>query len=695
MTARVAIDIGGTFTDVILSNDKYEILAAAKIPSHSDRPQEPFFKGFRDVLERAGVDTAEVLEILHGTTLVTNVLLEGKTAKVGLFVTRGFRHLLEIGRQQRPSLYHLDRERPTPLVSYEDIIEIKERVSSTGKTIVPLDEKRARNVVSRLEKNNIHALAVSLLFSYMNPDHERRLKRLVRRKFRGLPAFLSSEISPEFREFERTSTTVISAAVAPKVLSYLRAIGEGLAKNGIRPHLGIMHSGGGVMGVEEAIRRPHALIESGPAAGIIGAEHLARILNLEKIIAFDMGGTTAKAGLVLGKRAQFSQEFEVGGELHHGGRVRGSGYPVRTPMVDVVECGAGAGSMAWIDKGGHLKVGPRSAGAYPGPACYGKGGTEATVADAQLVLGRLSADGFLGGEMPLHPELAERAVQRNIGRPLNMSLEEAAAGILEVANASMLRILRLVSIARGHDPRAFTLVAYGGAGPMHATALAEKMSIGHVVIPRLPGLFSTVGLLCADRSTDFVATAMIPVKRLSPLKRLIGGLQKQARAWFLESGASTKDRKTELSADLRYLHQSYEINLPLPGPVVSAGWVRSVERDFHKKHAQTYGLAAPGDDIQVVHLRLRASLPRAKPRLRSYEPGGDSFGQSKPSPRYVWFRGKPRRCRVFDRSSLQAGRNFRGPMIIQETDSTTVVDPGWSVRVDSQGNLHLRKMRVS
>lgn len=445
------------------------------------------------------------------------------------------------------------------------------------------------------------------------------------------------------------------------------------------------------MNAAEAVRRPHALIESGPAAGIIGAEHLARILNLKKIIAFDMGGTTAKAGLVLGKRAQFSQEYEVGGELHHGGRVRGSGYPVRTPMVDVVECGAGAGSMAWIDKGGHLKVGPRSAGAYPGPACYGKGGTEATVADAQLVLGRLSADGFLGGEMPLHPELAERAVHRNIGRPLNMGLEEAAVGILEVANASMLRILRLVSIARGHDPRAFTLVAYGGAGPMHATALAEKMSIGHVVIPRLPGLFSTVGLLCANRSTDFVATAMIPLKGRSSLKRLIGRLRKQARAWFLKNGARAKDRKMELSADLRYLHQSYELNLPLPGPVVSAGWVRSVERDFHKKHAQTYGLAAPGEDIQVVHIRLRASLPRAKPRSRSFEPGRNSFRKSKPSQRYVWFQGKPQRCRVYDRSSLRVGRTLRGPVIIQEKESTTVVDPGWRVRVDRQGNLLLRK----
>ena len=692
MTLRIAIDIGGTFTDVILYDAGSRRLAATKVPSGAAEPALAFLKGLAEVLEISGKKPDEVRELVHGTTIVTNALLEGKTARIGLLVTRGFRDLLEIGRQQRPSLYHLDRDRPPPLVSPEDIEEIRERVSSAGEIIIPLDERDAAAKISKYEKKRVGALAVSLLFSYIRPDHERLLKKLVRRRL-GKPAvFLSSEISPEFREFERTSTTVISAAVSPTVVSYLKAIQGQLKKiRKANTRLEIMHSGGGILSTEEAMKKPHTLIESGPAAGLIGAADLVSRLKLQKVIALDMGGTTAKAGLLWNGKLPFSQEYEVGGELHHGGRFRGSGYPVRTPMIDIVECGAGAGSIAWLDRGGHLKVGPRSAGADPGPACYGKGGDKPTVADAHLILGRLTPYGLMGGEIPLYPELSQKAVSRDVGRPLNMATEEAAAGILEVANASMLRILRLISVTRGHDPRNFVLLAYGGAGPMHAVELAGKLSIRHVIVPLMPGLFSTWGLLCAERSTDFVGTAMVPLEDLSVLKRLTEKLCHRARRWFERNGIEGKDRDTTLSFDLRYFHQNYELNLALSSSSLTRETIRSVRDDFHKTHAETYGLSAPGEPIQVVHVRLRASTPRPRIPHQALRLQSESNERRSPAGRSVWLKGKFRECRIFGRSELPAGRVFRGPMIIHERESTTVVEPDWTIEVDDRGLIHLRR----
>ncbi|MEA3420076.1 MAG: hydantoinase/oxoprolinase family protein, partial [Acidobacteriota bacterium] len=368
--------------------------------------------GLTRVLQLARKDISEVDVLIHGTTIVTNALLEGNLARVGLLVTQGFRDLLEIGRQQRPSLYDLTKDRMPPLIHRDCVMEIQERISSNKKIILPLDKKQAVTQIRTLKKQNLDVLAIALLFSFYNPKHEKILKKLAYKLFDKRFIFLSSQVSPEFREFERTSTTVIASAVAPRVVNYLHAIQTKLKyQKRKQVNLRIMHSGGGTLSTYEAEKRPHTLIESGPAAGLIGAAHLSKTLNLSRVLAFDMGGTTAKAGMILNGKLQYSQEYEVGGEFHHGGRQKGSGYPVRTPMIDVVECGAGAGSTAWIDSGGHLKVGPQSAGAVPGPACYGKGGKNPTVTDAHLILGRLSADNFLGGEMPLYPKISEMAIK--------------------------------------------------------------------------------------------------------------------------------------------------------------------------------------------------------------------------------------------------------------------------------------------
>ncbi|MFU8772920.1 MAG: hydantoinase/oxoprolinase family protein, partial [Anaerolineales bacterium] len=457
---RVSIDIGGTFTDVILFDDESGLLWSNKVSSDPKDPADPFIHGLKKTLKTAKTDISQVDHLIHGTTVVTNALFEGKIAKVGLLVTDGFGDILEIGRQKRPDLYNLSAHKLPPIVPRSRVREVIERVAANGEVLIPLDEVDARSKLLELADAGIETLAIVLLFSFKNIDHELKLTELASTLFPDVPIFPSHQILAEFREYERTSTTVIAAAVAPRVISYMHSIKERLNDiGGIEDRLMIMHSGGGTLTATEAATRPHTLVESGPAAGLIASCRLAQTLDLPQAIAFDMGGTTAKSGLLLEGKPQFSTEYEVGGEVHASGRVSGSGYPLRSPMIDVIECGAGAGSIAWVDAGYHLKVGPHSAGANPGPACYGLGGSEPTVTDAHLILGRLAPDSFLGGELLLQSDLAEQAITSRICEKLNMTLEIAATGILAIVNANMQRILRVVTVARGQDPRDFTLIA--------------------------------------------------------------------------------------------------------------------------------------------------------------------------------------------------------------------------------------------
>jgi len=687
---RIAIDTGGTFTDVVFYDAHERIFSTVKVSSNPENPEIPFMEGLNRVLENARKPLTAGDDLVHGTTIVTNALLEAKTARVGLLVTRGFRDLLEIGRQHRTHLYDLMIDRKAPLVSRDCVREVKERITSEKTILLPLDEKDAEKQIKALKKTGMEVLAVVLLFSFLNPKHEKQLEKLAQKYFPNKYIFRSSRISPEFREYERASTTVISAAVAPRVIDYIQALEKNLKKE--RSGAGtlrIMHSGGGTVHSGEAVRAPHTLIESGPAAGLIGASYLAKKLNLGKVLAFDMGGTTAKAGMILSGTLQFSQEYEVGGEFHHAGRQKGSGYPIRTPMIDVVECGAGAGSTAWIDPGGHLKVGPRSAGAIPGPACYGKGGEKPTVTDAHVVLGRLSADSFLGGEMPLYPRHSREAIRLIVGKPLNLPLKKAARGILSVANAGMLRILRLISVARGHDPRDFILMAYGGAGPLHAVELAEKMSIRHVIIPPMPGLFSTLGLLFADTSKDFVKTAMQSLHGIALLNRHLFRLTHQASTWFDKNNIPIRQRKISYSADLRYFNQNYELNLPLPGQVVMQEDLQVLHDRFHEMHAKTYGHSSPGEKIQAVNLRLRAIKLNPKPEWPKRNGSACESNHAPFTKRPVYFTDKELTCRIYERSQLQPGRELKGPAVIREKESTTLVGPSWSFRMDDLGSLHL------
>jgi N-methylhydantoinase A len=687
---QVAIDVGGTFTDVLLHDPENGALWSVKVSSDPNNPADPFWQGLEKILKTAGADLSQVEHLVHGTTVVTNALFEGKTAKAGLLVTRGFGDILEIGRQQRPNLYNLKTARPTALVPRFRVREVTERVGADGQILKPLDEMDGQSQLQALRESGIESLAIVLLFSFMNPTHERKLVELAQKLLPGVSVFPSHQILAEFREYERASTTVIAAAVAPRVVSYIRTIERRLQNDGeIRDRLLIMHSGGGTMSASEAALRPHTLVESGPAAGLIAVGHLAQNLGLPRAIAFDMGGTTAKAGLVLDGQPKFCAEYEVGGEVHATGRSPGSGYPLRSAMIDLIECGAGAGSIARVDSGNHLKVGPQSAGAIPGPACYGQGGSEPTVTDAHLLLGRLAPDAFLGGELPLQPDLAKQAIAERCAQKLNMGLEQTAAGILAIVNANMLRILRTVTVSRGHDPREFTLVAYGGAGPLHATELAADLGIGRVIVPRCPGLFSAFGLLSAKMSNAFLETVMLPlsVDYLGEINAALAGLASSAESWFDRNQIDRQERQVRVSADLRYRRQNYELNLPFPGTLISFDDLPQIAGHFHQEHNLVYGHSAPGELIQVVNVHIHAAQDVKAPTLPPIGFASGPVEEARLKSRKVWVSGGPVKCDIYDRARLQSGHVLEEPAIIQEVESTTLVSPGWQLRVDKFGNL--------
>lgn len=700
---HAAVDIGGTFTDVLLFDDKNGSLWSAKVPSSPGQPASAFIEGLIQSLSRAGSELSQVNTIVHGTTLVTNALLERKTARCGLVVTEGFRDLLHIARQRRPKLYDLIADRLFPLVPRELIREVPERIDSDGKILIHLDEKETLKSLESLSKKQLESLAVVFLFSFLNRKHEERVKDLAREYFPAEFIFLSSHISPEFREYERASTTVVAAAVAPKVFSYLDKIQDSLKKLGwYQDGLAIMHSGGGTLMPEEAVGRPHSIVESGPAAGIIATGQLAAMMRLARVISFDMGGTTAKAGLVLDGKPQYTTEYEVGGEMHHMGRERGIGYPVRFPMIDVAECGAGAGSIAWIDSGGHLKVGPQSTGADPGPACYAKGGNLPTLTDVYIVLGYLASDSFLGGEMELVSGLAQQAITRHIAKPLDMKLEKAAQGILTVSNANILSILRFVSVARGYDPRDFTLVAYGGAGPLHGTTLAEMMSIQTVIVPPFPGLFSAFGLLYADLTTDFVTSVMVTLEgeNLEHIQNALSGLNNKAVAWFERTGISLDEQSIQVSADLRYRGQNYELEVAIPALHLTERDILKIQSRYNQVHEDMYGHSTPDETIQLVNLRLRAMRVLEKPGINPVEEAHENAKVALLSRRDVLFPEEIVRSNskkfvqspVYERSLLRSGHTLEGPAIIQERESTTLVTPGWRLKVDAFGSLIIEQI---
>ncbi len=655
----LGVDIGGTFTDFVLVQDG-KITVHKRLSTPSD-PSVALLKGI------AHLALAPQANVVHGSTIATNALLERRGARTALVTTRGFADVLAIGRQERPDLYALVPQLPLPLVPPELRFEVEERVTADGTPLVALDPQTLDSLVAQIRAQEVESVAVCLLFSFLYPEHE----RLIGAALNGHVAVsLSSEILPEYREYERMSTTVINAYVAPLMDRYLRRVEEGLAGRRLR----IMQSNGGVITAATARKEAARTVLSGPAGGAVGAFHVARLAGFDHIISFDMGGTSTDVALFPGDMI-YTREAKIGG------------LPLRLSVVDVHTVGAGGGSIARVDAGGALQVGPQSAGADPGPACYGRGDLP-TVSDANLILGRLSAEHFLGGQMRLYPERARQALAALAAAMRVATPEQAACGVIQVANATMERAIRAISIQRGYDPRAFTLVAFGGAGPLHACALAEALHIPRVLIPRTPGVLSALGMTIADLVKDYSQTIMAGQEVLTPaaLDTIFAPLEARAYDDLRKEGIQPQQIVLERALDMRYVGQSHEITVPQPA---DGAWLGA----FHTAHERLYGHRHDEELIQVVNARLRAVGRSPKPIFEPLPEEGTDASAACMGEGLVWFGPQePQRTLLYERERLLAGNVIIGPAILFQLDATTVLAPGWQAVVDRWGNLLLSRL---
>jgi N-methylhydantoinase A len=695
---RIGIDIGGTFTDAALVDGQTGAMRVVKVLTTPEDPAQGFMAALERGLTEGTAGGGDVAAVVHATTVATNALIEGRTARVGMLVTRGFRDILEIGRQIRSRLYDVHLQKPAPLVARRLSLEVTERLDHEGRVLQPLDLEEARTAARRLREEGVEAVVVCLLHSYLNPAHERAVAEVVRKELPGVHLSVSSEVCPEYREYLRASTTAVNAAVMPIVSRYVDALEARLHALGATAPFYVMQSNGGVMTSASAKARPVYMVESGPAAGVIAAGAIAAPYGHRNVLSFDMGGTTAKVGLIQDGQLRLSTEIEVGAQaVTPLGEGRGGGYPVRTPVIDLVEVGAGGGSEAWIDAGGALRVGPRSAGARPGPACYGRGGATPTITDANLVLGRLNAAFFLGGEMALDADAARRAIGERVATPLGLDVQAAAAGVVEIANAHMIGAMRLVSVQRGYDPRQFVLVAFGGAGPLHANALARELGIPAVLVPPNPGIASAVGMLMTDIRHEFVTTRRLRLDALTPatLDALFAEFLAEGERRLDRDGVPVTDRRMLRSVDLRYHGQSFELSIPVPAGALAPDDVARLRREFDAAHERAYGYAAPEDAVELVNVRLAAIGVTPRPRRAPLPAGGPDAIAAVKGQRAVWFveTGGWTRTDILDRTKLVSGNVVTGPAIIEEHDASTLVHPGWRARVDQHGNLLLQEAR--
>ena len=691
---RIGIDTGGTFTDGVLINETTGEIQITKVPSTPDDPSRGFLNAAARLLKEASVEPEQVGYVVHGTTVATNAIIEGNVARTGFITTKGFRDMLEIARQIRPSLYDLQFEKPAPLVPRYLCFGVPERLNALGEVITPLDEDAVRTVALKLKEEGVEAIAVCLLHSYANQDHERRIGKILNEVMPEVAISLSSDIVPEFREYFRASTAVVNSSITPIVGQYLSSIEERLRADGLESELLVMQSNGGVYTFEAAVERPVYMVESGPAAGVIAASYVADAIGYSNVLSFDMGGTTTKAALIQDGEPKVTKDYEVGAAAGADtGAGRGSGYPIRTPVIDLVEIGAGGGSIAWVDPGGVLRVGPRSAGADPGPACYGQGGTEPTITDANLVLGRLNPDYFLGGEVPLHKNLAEKAIMTRCAEPLGLTLLEAANGIVEIANSAMVNALRLISVQRGFDPRDFVLVGFGGAGPVHATKLAIDTDVPLTIIPMSPGITSALGLLVTDLKHENSRTRINRVSNSVPseIETILDELETLGRDALVKEGVPESEMDFERHADVRYVGQSYELTVELAPGTITQVTLDGVTADYHVAHERAYGHNAPEEPVEFVNMQVTARGEIARPNLKEVTRGTGSDGAIKET-RDVYFAesGGLVPTPVFDRYRLGEGDQIAGPAIVEEVDSTTVIHPGTSATIDVVGNLLIR-----
>lgn len=680
-------DIGGTFTDVVLTRGDGRMHVAKQLTT-PDAPEEAVIAGVRRVLEIAGVPASTITRVVHGTTLATNAVIERKGARVAFVTTEGFGDLLRIGREARveDDRYDIHFDPAEPPLGRASIFEVRERMSARGEVLVPFDEQSARAVAAGIAELAPEAVALCLLHSYANDDHEKRLEALLNELVPEARVIASSRVHPEMREFDRASTTLFTAEVAPLMASYLARLGVGLESLGIDAPLQIMESSGGVMAAGVAAERAVATLESGGAAGVMAAARFASFYEESRVISFDMGGTTAKAGVVHEGKPSVVRELHVGGRGSFGGRRAGTGMPIKTPTIDLAEVGAGGGSIAWLDPEGVLRVGPQSAGADPGPVCYARGGQFPTVTDANLVLGYLSPSGFASGSFDLDPQAAYRALEKEIAGPLGTSVERAAWAIHEAANASMASAIHVVTVQRGLDPREHILVAFGGAGPMHVVGVANHFGIDHVIAPPEAGVASAIGMQSTDLTAEHGRTHLVAADAFSVA---------QAEPLFAEVEAAARSKMgieddvegliVEKLLDARFMGQAHEVSMPIDTLEDLVG----VPDRFRARYQELYGIAPKGR-VEYAAVRVRLRLPVDRPPLVD-ERAAVAFEEVR---RPAYFGpGEPVETRAIARGVLTRDVEIEGPAIIEGPVDTTVVPPGWTVRLDEVGSLHVRRQR--
>ena len=683
---RLGVDVGGTFTDLVLWDPAQDVLKVVKVPSTPSDPSRAVLAGV-ERLASEGLIPADLGAFIHGTTVPTNAVLEERGAKTGLLVTRGFTAVYEVMDQTRgfgPAAYNIEFERPRLLVSRRLTVEVEERISARGEILTPLDETQARHAIARFREAGVEAVAVCLLFSFLNPIHELRLREILQEELPGCHISLSCHVLPQIREYYRMSTTVLNAYVGVVLRAYLGALEAALRERGVGTRsLFLMQSNGGVTTFQGAAVRGAQCLLSGPAAGAIAAASLGKTLSERRLISFDMGGTSTDVALIEEGRAVTTTEMKI------------AGRHVALPMIEINTVGAGGGTIAWVDEVGDLHLGPRSAGADPGPCCYGRGGVEPTVTDANVALGTIDPAYFLGGALRLNRDLALRGIAEKVGKPLGLGPLEAAAGILRIVNTLIAEAIRAVSTERGFDLREFCLLPFGGAGPLHAAALAEDLNIGKIIVPSHPGLTSAQGLLMTDVRHDYVTSRLVPLQEMPAegFNRILDALHEQARADLRREGLEKHRHWFESSLDMRYEGQGYELSVPLDEGRVLPDTIAGLRFRFDEIHERTYGHRASSQAVELVSVRLKAFAQVEKWELKKVPFAHNAGEEKRKGTREIVLpeRKKPFLCPAFERSHLRPGSVVPGPAVFDQPDTTILILPGWTATIDDYGNVVMER----
>ncbi len=682
---RLGVDVGGTFTDLIYVDDEAGTILIHKIASTPDDPSQGTVQGIRELTERAEVTPADLDQVFHGTTIATNIVIEHNGATVGMITTEGYRDILHIARHKKPLNFSNYQDLPWqryPLARRRYRLTVPERITADGEVLVPLDEERAREQVRRLKEMGVEAVAVCFLFSFLNSVHEQRVAEIVREEFPEAFLSVSSDVLPQYREYERFSTVALNAFVGPKVAGYVRRLEDELRSLGVRTGLHLMSSASGVVTAQGAVERPVNLLMSGPVAGVVGGIWVGRQAGFENVITLDVGGTSADIGLSQGGKLRMKHLLDT----------RVGPYQAMIPMVDVDTIGAGGGSIAYVDGGGIFRSGPRSAGAVPGPAAYGRGGVEPTSTDAMVNLGWLQPENFLGGAMELRPELARRAFQP-LAEALGMSVEEASMGAIQIASHSMVQSIEENSVRKGYDPRDFALVAEGGAGPMFAANIAAEVGTPAVIVPPYPGVTAALGLLVTDSVYEYVTTTYQRMSQLNAaeLQARFEELEEQARDQLERDGIPQDKRVIQRVADCRYLGQGYELRVEADSGDVDADWAAKLAAKFHDAHEREYSRRFEESDIEIPNIRVRGIGLIEPLQMREVQRAGESPAAALRHEREAWFRvdGELRELptKFYDRELLVAGNRVDGPAVINQYDTTTVIPPGLTAEIDRFGNI--------